>query len=927
MLIFKLILKSFLVMLLCSAQELSAGNPNVEIGVSAQGSVPALELATHSPNMLPETILIASFVNGGTYIFIILLSFAITLLCWYKRKIYLALISIVVSALLIQSSFVFNLHKDYETSIRLDVIQTLSAVSARLDGNLRTNLSMITGFSAYISAVPDLGEKEFSNYAKELFKKDPLLINFAAAKDLVVNFVYPYAGNESVIGLDYRQNEEQRSMVLQVVETGDVLVAGPINLVQGGTAFIGRAPVFVGEGDSKELWGIISAPLNENALYRSSGLLELGNNVQIAIRKIDALGELQQAFYGDPAVFNVSDRASYFIEVGGGIWEVAGVANHSAYPLPASITMVRLISLIVTLFVCGFVVFRYSQQVQGSRMKASLNEYRQLLEKVGIVANIGGWKMDNAGTFTQWTELTSKTLQQPADFHPDDLSSLETLIEPSDFSSLQKAVKKAFDESIQIELEFQLNADKYDDIWIKVIATTSQESDESVHLTGTFQDVTSKVRSARIIEHQATYDALTDLPNRVLFNDRLSLAIEDAKRNQRKLGVLFIDLDRFKPVNDNHGHAVGDKLLIESAKRITQSIRHSDTVSRLSGDEFAVIICDIEECKHIDAVTDNILQALQQSYEIDNILIHSSASMGISLYPEDGDDAHLLVRKADQAMYEVKSAGRNGKQFYTREMQVNSEYKHHLLNDLIDAINKKVLLPYFQPIVNLKNNNIAKCEALARWQREDGQFVPPFEFIELAEESGLINQIDLYMLENSAQALIAHGANKHPVELSVNVSPRLFQTKDHALKNWIECIEKYAVDLPITVEITERLLTDDSTKALQVLTRLKKVGVKIAIDDFGTGYSSLSYLIKFPVDCIKIDRAFVDKIGVDETSNALIETILLMAKRLEIEVVAEGIETELQQRFLNKFECDYGQGYFLGRPMPLSDFIARLNAD
>jgi diguanylate cyclase (GGDEF)-like protein len=893
-------------------------------------SVGASESANFTNNTINNTIIeatfIASLVDSGTYVLFILLSFFITLLFWYKRKIYLSLVGIIVSALLIQSSLVFNLYNEHENSIKLDVIQTLSAVSARLDGNLKTNLSMITGFAAYISAVPNLSDKEFSYYAKEVFRKEPLLINFAAAKDLVVNYVYPYEGNESVLGLDYRKNEAQRDLVLQVVETGDVLVAGPVNLVQGGTAFIGRSPIFVGDGDAKRLWGIISAPLDEMALYQDSGLLDVGDNVQIAIRKIDAQG-VQATFYGDSEIFELTNKATYFIEVGEGIWEIAGVANHKAYPLPNSINMVRLTSFIVTFFVCGFVVFRYRQQQQRVAMEASLGEYRQLLENVGIVANIGGWKMDSSGSFTQWTELTSMTLQQSEDFSPDNINTLQPILEPSSFKALQNAIENAFENSSQVELEFQLNAHIFDDIWIKVIAATSSESNGAVYLTGTFQDISSKIRSARIIEHQATYDALTDLPNRVLFNDRLSLAIEDAKRNKRKLGILFIDLDRFKPVNDNHGHNVGDKLLIESAKRISKSIRSSDTVSRLSGDEFGVLICDIEENQHIDFVAEKILQSLQKTYEIDNIVIHGSASIGISLYPEDGADAHLLLRKADQAMYEVKSSGRNGKQFYTREMQVNSEYKHHLLNDLIEAISNRQLEPYFQPIVDLNKGKIAKCEALARWQKADGQFVPPFEFIELAEESGLINQIDLYMLENSAQALIKYGNKNHPVALSVNVSPRLFQTKDHALKRWIECIEKYARDLPITVEITERLLTDDSTKALKVLTRLKEVGVKIAIDDFGTGYSSLSYLIKFPVDCIKIDRAFVDKIGVEETSNALIETILLMAKRLEIEVVAEGIETEVQQQFLHKFGCDFGQGYFLGRPMPLNDFIKRVDAD
>lgn len=863
---------------------------------------------------------IGSFINSSSYSVVTLICFISVFYCWYKHRIYFTLLSIVISAVLVQRSIEFNLHKEHENAVKLDVIKTLSTVSARLDGNLKTNLSMITGFAAYISAVPNLSEEEFADYAKELFKKEPLLINFAAARGLVVNYVYPFEPNKSVIGLDYRQNEEQRTMALQVAQTGKMLVAGPVNLVQGGTAFIGRAPIFSGKDDARQFWGIISAPLDANELYRMSGFFDVNESIDIAIRKRDLLGKWEEAFKGNPQVFQTESRLSYLINVGDTSWEIAAVANPNLYPLPNDIAMVRFVFFVVTMFICSFVIFRYRQQSQQRRLEASLQEYRRLLEKVGSVANIGGWKLDTGHNFTQWTELTSKTLQQADDYSPKNLSSLEPLFASSDYRELRQAVDKAFIDGTPVELECQLNAQNHVDTWVKVIAKINDDADESKHITGTFQDVSSKVRSARIIEHQASYDALTNLPNRILFNDRLTHAIEDAKRNNSKLGVLFIDLDRFKPVNDNYGHLVGDQLLIESAKRISEALRHSDTVSRLSGDEFGVLICDIDEYENVVLIADKILQSLQRSYELDNVVIHSSASIGISLFPEDGDEAQALVRKADQAMYEVKSSGRNGKQFYTLEMQVKSEHKHLLLNDLIDAINDRILVPYFQPIVDLQDEKITKCEALARWPKEDG-FVPPSEFIELAEESGLINKIDLYILQVSAQALVENLSTSHPVELSVNVSPRLFQTKDKALELWLECIENYASILPITVEITERLLTDDSAKALEVLTKLKEVGVKIAIDDFGTGYSSLSYLIKFPVDSIKIDRAFIDKIGVDNTSEALIETILLMAQRLEIDVVAEGIETRVQLEFLRKFGCRCGQGYFLGRPMPMYDFF------
>ena len=253
-------------------------------------------------------------------------------------------------------------------------------------------------------------------------------------------------------------------------------------------------------------------------------------------------------------------------------------------------------------------------------------------------------------------------------------------------------------------------------------------------------------------------------------------------------------------------------------------------------------------------------------------------------------------------------------------MQVKSEYRHNQLNDLIAVIDANKIIPYFQPILDLNMNTVCKSESLARWQKDDGTFVPPVEFIELAEESGLINKIDLAMLQNSAQQLISINQNGHNIGLAINISPRIFHTKDKALENWMVCIKELSQELNITIEITERLLTSDSEKALDVLNTLKGYGVKIAIDDFGTGYSSLSYLIKFPVDIIKIDRSFVDDIGKDASVETLVETILLMAKKLSLRVVAEGIETQEQLDFLKALECDYGQGYFLGRPMPENEF-------
>lgn len=857
--------------------------------------------------------------NVGFYLlflFLLLLVF----IFWYKKNVALTLLSVVLLSLLVELQTEALLDKEKEQSDKIDLLQQLTSVSARLEGNLQTNLSMLTGFAAYISAEPSLTYDDFNHYAKELFKKEPMLINFAAAKDLIVNYVYPSKGNEKAIGLNYRKNELQRPMVMQTVNTGQLQVVGPVNLVQGGVAFIGRAPIFTGDGENRELWGIISAPLDAELLYLHSDIREVSGTMRLAIRRYDSLGEPGPVFFGDESVFSDPESIKIIIGVGGGTWHLAATNNEASQGISINILVVRIISILTTLMFCVLILFRFGQVSKTQMLEATIFDNQELLENVGSVAKIGGWKIDANFRLIQWSKQSSLLLGDQQGFRPITLMDVSDRFSVKDFLLWKGSISRAFEDEISFDIELEVNVSAEKSIWVRLKGRPTVDESGAGTVTGTMQDVTDKVLSARLIERQATYDSLTDLPNRTLFNDRLSNSIEYAQRNGNCIAVLFIDLDRFKPVNDNHGHQVGDKLLVEAARRIRGCVRESDTVSRLSGDEFGVIISDIPDQDGALPIVEHILDVMQSAFNLSEVSVHCSASIGVAVYPNDAVDADSLIRKADQAMYEVKGSGRNGWHFYTKEMQEKSEYRHALLNQLIVAIAGNKLKSYYQPIVDLTDGKVVKCESLARWIKEDGQFVPPVEFIGLAEESGLVNKIDLYMLENSANEMGLVNVDGRNIELSINVSPRLFHTKDRALEKWLERIEAISQQLDVTVEITERLLTDGSDKALVVLKKLKKFGVKIAIDDFGTGYSSLSYLIKFPVDIIKIDRAFISEIGQESSAETLIETVLLMARRLGIQVVAEGIETQEQLDFLKKHQCEFGQGYYLGRPASLDVF-------
>ncbi len=832
---------------------------------------------------------------------------------WYRRKTWLTIAAILLASFLIQNQIEQVLKKEHKKLEQEKLTQKLNSISAKLQGNLQTNLSMLTGFAAYISATPELTYQDFSRYSQELFKKSPMLINFAAAKDLIINYVYPAKGNEKAIGLNYKKTPAQKDMVMQVVTSGQIQMIGPVNLVQGGTAFIGRAPIFLGDGN---LWGIISAPLDAKLLYRYSDIERSSEQLHLAIRSFDALGNQGPVFFGDKKIFDAPGKLLSIVSVGGGSWHLAAIPLASSKKLPGNILALRIYFFFAVLSFSVFIWFRFKQESEKKKLEYKINEDNRLLESVCDVAHIGGWKLDQQLNIVNWSSQSSVLISKPKSYLPDSFVELESHFSQQDFLRWKTKNQQALMQGQAFDIEIELKAKNQSRRYLRVISNAEKVNDGQC-ITGTIQDVTDKVLDARLIKHQATYDSLTGLPNRVLYHDRLTKAIDNAYRNKQKIAVLFIDLDRFKPINDNHGHQVGDKLLIETALRIKQSIRESDTVSRLSGDEFAVILNDIPQYSQVLKVAEQILDKMQQTYLLGDISVYLSASIGIALYPNDADNADSLLRKADQAMYEVKATGRNACHFYTTEMQLKSEYRHELLNQLIIALNERKLQPYFQPLVDLKTSQIIKCEALARWQKDSDEFVPPIDFINLAEESGLINKIDLFMLEESAKFLSEIAPE---LELSINISPRLFHTKDYALEKWTSTVQEISQKLKLTVEITERLLTDDSERALIVLNQLKSFGVKIAIDDFGTGYSSLNYLVKYPVDIIKIDRSFIKEIGIDSSAEALIETILAMAARLQIKVVAEGVETKAQLDYLKKHHCDFGQGHFLGKPMSGADF-------
>jgi diguanylate cyclase (GGDEF)-like protein len=440
-------------------------------------------------------------------------------------------------------------------------------------------------------------------------------------------------------------------------------------------------------------------------------------------------------------------------------------------------------------------------------------------------------------------------------------------------------------------------------------------------MTGTMADISRKKEAEEQIWRHANFDALTGLPNRRLFRDRLDQEVRRAVRNGQRVALLFIDLDRFKQVNDLLGHDAGDMLLSQAAQRLSSCVRESDTVARLGGDEFTVILTELENLDHVEQVCQKILEILETPFNIGKEIAYMSGSIGVTIYPDDATRSEELIRKADQAMYAAKNAGKNQFSYFTHAMDEKAHLRLRLASELRSALQAGQLEVHYQPVVELTSRRIVKAEALLRWHHPRLGLVEPASFIPLAEETGVINQIGNWVFKQAANCCKAWSAHLgRPFQIGVNKSPIQFLSSNEE-SDWRAHLEK--LGLPgssITIEITEGLLLHASSSVNNRLLEYRDAGIQVAIDDFGTGYSSMAYLKKFDIDYLKIDQSFVRDMETDPGNRTIAESIVVMAHKLGLQVIAEGIETEAQRMLLAQAGCDYGQGFLFSEALPPREF-------
>jgi diguanylate cyclase (GGDEF)-like protein/PAS domain S-box-containing protein len=442
-----------------------------------------------------------------------------------------------------------------------------------------------------------------------------------------------------------------------------------------------------------------------------------------------------------------------------------------------------------------------------------------------------------------------------------------------------------------------------------------------------FHDVSAARAIQQKMAHLAQHDFLTDLPNRMLLSDRVANAIALARRHGKQCAVLFLDLDGFKHINDSLGHPIGDQLLESVAQRLVACVRGSDTVSRQGGDEFVILLSEIEHAQDAALSAEKMLLTLAAPHSIAEKELHITASIGISIYPDDGRDADTLIRCADTAMYHAKDKGRNNYQFFTEDMNVRAVERQFLEGSLRRALKRGEFVLHYQPKINLETGAITGVEALIRWRHPERGLIPPALFVPIAEDCGLIVPIGRWVLHEACrQAQTWIDAALPPLPVAVNISAVEFQSKDFL--EGVRTVLKETRLNPryLELELTESVLMQDAESTASVLIALKAIGVRLAIDDFGTGYSSLSYLQQFPIDTLKIDQSFVREITAGALDDTIVSAIISMAKTLKRRVVAEGVETGEQLAFLQRQHCGEGQGYHFSRPVSAEEFVALLTA-
>jgi diguanylate cyclase (GGDEF)-like protein/PAS domain S-box-containing protein len=955
----------------------------------------------------------------------------------------------VLAVLLLSAAIYINnsLLERHHNQVFSETQQQLSLYHNRLFTNLQNHIQIVRGLPSIFAINPDLSQAQFARAVRHLVSPDSEIRNIAAAPDMVIQYMYPIAGNEAAMGLDYRKEPAQFEAADRARRTRELVLAGPLELKQGGVGLITRIPVFLEDKVTGEeyYWGLISAVINFERFLEKSGLLDESFPIKLAIQGKDSLGRLGEAFFGDPALFD-SPELTQTLKLPEGEWLLAAepIGGWSVEPqdiwqqrvlvFGAAAFLFLLLALFIRfIFAAALADHRFKHLLESSPVPyLLLNGSREVSFINRAFTDTYGYRLNEIKSLDSWWQVTADPERYSAEFKAylthlglagrEKLSSTPIELELTTLSGQRKValvstsvMQDAFDDemllvvydiTVRKEAEEQLrfssrvfnqaqegiiitdiagkitdvnpafceitgynreevlgkgpeilNSGKHSpeffsamwqsilehgywqgEVWnrrkngelyaeLLTISALTDDDGQSRHYVGLFSDITQTKQQQETLELMAHYDVLTKLPNRILFADRFSQALGHSKRTETMLAICFLDLDNFKPVNDNYGHEVGDQLLIEVAMRLQNNVRDEDTISRFGGDEFAILFRDIESQKECEFMLRRIHESLAQPYIVNDLKIEISASSGVTFYPQENADLDTLLRHADQTMYQAKLAGRNTYKSFNPAQNRETIQKQQWLQQIRDGLEQNEFRLFYQPKVNMRTGEVFGMEALIRWLHPNRGLLSPIHFLPMIEGTELETQIDKWVLASALQQLENWHAQGFEVEVSVNVasahlqSPHFIDDVEAALAKHPETDSKY-----LQLEIVETSSLGD-VGAISKMIKLCRdlMGVSIALDDFGTGYSSLTHLRHLAASTIKIDQTFVRDMLDDPQDYTIVDGVSGLAEAFNRQVIAEGVETVEHGLMLLLSGCDRAQGYGIAKPMPAEEVLDWVN--
>lgn len=859
-------------------------------------------------------------------------------------------LSLIAIVLIVVLAFYADLQnrKAAEQALRTAVHDHISLIRAKLEGNINANIHLVRGLISTLKTEPDMQQDRFADLASNLFTENSQLRNVAGAPGLVISLMYPIVGNEKAIGLDYRANDIQRAAALKVMEAGAAVMAGPVDLVQGGQGLIGRFPVFNQVNGRETFWGLVSAVIDVESLYRESGLHDPDLSLDIAMVGKDGAGASGAQFFGPEHVMGASPVV-VDVSLPNGSWRLAAVPKTGWQQGFSELWFQRLLIALAGFFILLpiFIFGRLSEQRKKAMDELQVREDRlqqvsHRLEMALDASKVGVWELNLETREVHWDSRMLEMYGLRSDAPPPEPRDWLHFVHPDDLGRVKAESEQAVATRGRYQSDFRIVLGNGD---VRNIRSKGAFHDDGpgARYIGVNWDLTADMRlqdalkqaksemerrngelerTKAQIEHMAMHDSLTGLPNRRFLDLELSNSALSRNRDSAVHALLIVDLDRFKQINDTYGHAAGDALLVHVSQILSLLVRPSEFVARIGGDEFVIVCKQDTDSDHLNGLAESIVEQMRQPMIYEGKECRFGVSVGISTAGSSATEISQLLVNADLALYRAKSTGRNRFAFYTPELQAKTLHTKNLADEIMRGIEEGQFVPFYQPQYTADNLAITGVEALARWHHPERGILTPDTFLSVAEEFNVMAAIDRVILRQTLKDMKFWSLQGLDIpHASVNVSAQRLHDSE-----LLESLE--GLKIPpgtLSFELVESIFLDDCDDVVvRNIERVKELGIDIEIDDFGTGHTSIISLLKLSPRRLKIDRQLITPMIESQAARHLVKSVVEIGNSLNIEVVAEGVETLRHVRLLQRMDCDILQGFVFGKPMSSQDLVNHL---